>query len=78
MTSSCSSDRIDSTKKWSISLYSAILFFLIASPMLFALVNSLTSKSGISIINQNGCPNLVGMVLHSIVFLLIIRLSMEF
>lgn len=72
------SDSIDSTKKWSISLYSAILFFVIASPMLFALVNSLTSKSGISIINQNGCPNLIGLVLHSIVFLLIIRLSMEF
>jgi hypothetical protein len=73
-----SSGSIDSTKKWSISLYSAILFFVIASPMLFVLVNSITSMADITIINQNGCPNLIGLVLHSIVFLLITRLSMEF
>ena len=74
---SSSSDNVDNAKKWSISLYSALLFFIIASPLLFALVNRVTNMAGVSILNQNGCPNIIGLALHAVVFLLIVRLSME-
>jgi hypothetical protein len=61
-----------------ISIYSAILFFVIASPFLFKLVNQVTVKvAGLSIIDSNGLPNMVGLGLHALVFLLIMKVSLE-
>jgi len=72
-------DDDDNKKKWAISLYSALLFFIIASPLLYGLVNQLTTKvAGLSILDANGCPNMYGVVLHTLVFFLIVRLSMEY
>lgn len=68
---------IDNTRKWSISVYSGLLFFIIASPFLFKLVNQITTKLGVGIANDNGCPNMAGLLLHTVVFVLIVRLSME-
>lgn len=65
------------SKKWLISLFSGVLFFIIASPMLFQIVNYLTSKLGVSILDYQGKPNMIGYVLHTIVFILIVRLSMQ-
>jgi len=71
--------KIDNEKKWGISLYSAILFLVIASPILFKLVNNLTVNfAGVSIVNENGCPNIIGLILHALVFMIIVRLSMEY
>jgi len=61
---------------WRISLYSALLFVVIASPFMYGLVNSVTSLIGLEIASKSGCPNTVGLVLHSLVFLLIVRISM--
>jgi hypothetical protein len=61
---------------WRISLYSALLFVVIASPFMYGLVNSATSLIGLEIASKSGCPNMVGLVLHSLVFLLIVRISM--
>ena len=72
-------DPPNSDKKWTISLYSGLLFFIISSPALFRLVNSLTMRFGnVSILTDEGYPNIVGYLLHTIVFILIVRLSMEF
>ena len=74
-----SPEKPDSEKKWSISMYSGLLFFIIASPVLFRLVNKLTMNLGnINILNEDGYPNVVGLMLHSIVFVLIVRISMEY
>ena len=66
-----------SAQKWQISIFSAILFYIIASPFLFNLVNSITSQFGITVAN-NGCPTSLGLFIHAIVFLLLTRLSMNF
>ena len=72
-------DPPNSDKKWTISLYSGLLFFIISSPALFRLVNSLTMRFGnVSILTDEGYPNIVGYLLYTIVFILIVRLSMEF
>lgn len=69
----------NSDKKWTISFYSGLLFFIIASPALFRIVNDLTVKfGGISILTPEGNPNILGYLLHSFVFVLIVRISMEF
>ena len=63
-------------EKWGVSAYLAVLFLIIACPLVFALVNKLTAPLGLNIVNQNGAPNMIGLVLHALVFLLLVRLSM--
>lgn len=47
------------------SLYSALIFFLIANPATYRVVNSLLP--GIAV---NGCPTAFGLLLHTFVFFL--------
>lgn len=65
-------------QKWLISLYSAILFLIIASPFAFKLVNGLSmSLFGVETADNEGCPNTVGLLVHTVVFLLIVRAIMQ-
>lgn len=63
-------------QKWEISIFSGLLFLLIANPITFRLVNSLTKLIGFQICNAAGCPNTAGIILHTVVFILLVRLSM--
>jgi hypothetical protein len=45
------------------SLYSALLFFLVANPVTFRAVNSVFP--GVAV---GGCPTAIGMLLHTFVF----------
>jgi len=54
-------------KKFMISVMSALVFFLISSPELYKLTTSTLGKW----VAVNGCPTTLGLVLHSIVFLLV-------
>lgn len=47
------------------SLYSALIFFLIANPATYRVMNSLIP--GIAV---NGCPTAFGLLLHTFVFFL--------
>lgn len=55
-------------KKFMISLMSAVLFFVVANPQTFLVVKGLL---GDAIANSAGCPTTVGLLVHSLVFLLI-------
>lgn len=64
--------------KWLSSLYAALLFVVIANPLTFKLVNAVTSLVGLRIVEKGtGCPNAIGLVLHSVVFGLLTRAIME-
>jgi hypothetical protein len=62
--------------KWMISLYTAIVFIILASHFAFKLVNRATILLGFSIADDSGCPNLYGLLLHGFVFFIVIRLMM--
>ena len=47
------------------SLYSALIFFLIANPLTYKVVNSVIP--GVAV---NGCPTPLGLLLHTFVFFL--------
>jgi hypothetical protein len=47
------------------SLYSALIFFLVANPVTFRFVNSIIP--GVAV---NGCPTAFGLMLHTFVFFL--------
>jgi len=53
------------------SLYSTIVFLIIASPFMFKLVNAILG-SIVPIASPSGCPTTAGLLLHSIVFFLIV------
>lgn len=63
------------TMKWWYSFYSAVIFFIIASPMTYKLVNSLLG-SIVKICDPKGCPTAAGLFVHSTVFLLVVRAMM--
>lgn len=65
-----------SEDKWKYSLYSAIIFLLISSPYTYMLMNSLFG-SVVAVSSSAGCPTIVGLLLHALVFMLIIRGMME-
>jgi hypothetical protein len=69
--------KYSSKDKWVCSLIGGLLFLLIASPFLYEAVNTLTAPLGLDVADRAGCPNINGLVLHSIVFVLLVRLLMR-
>lgn len=63
--------------KWVVSIMSGLLFLLIASPFLFSLVNDLMKPLGLTVSSPSGCPTTSGLLLHSVVFALVVRLLMR-
>jgi hypothetical protein len=60
--------------KWRYSAYSAILFFLIAMPATYFVTNKIFRV----VTNSYGAPTYLGVLLHALVFLLVVRLLMQF
>jgi hypothetical protein len=68
---------LSNEKKWTLSFYTAIAALLVMNPYTFKFVNVITSKMGFSTSSNEGCPTVYGVLLHTIVFLLVIRLLMD-
>lgn len=72
-------ERLFSNKdKWQVSLLSGLIFMLVSSPMLYSLMDSIIEPLlGIDLSSKKGCPTMAGLLLHTIVFVLIVRLLMK-
>lgn len=67
-----------SADKWRYTLITSVLFLIVVNPMTYKLTNSLFSKLLGSIANpSSGCPSMVGILLHAVVFTLLLRLLMD-
>ena len=64
-------------KKWLISIFSGLIFLLLSSPMLYKLTDSVTECIGFSLASSKGCPSMIGLLVHTIVFVLIVRFLMK-
>jgi len=68
-------------QKWILSLIAGLLFMIISSPYFYGLTNYFTSSFGFDIAGATkgweGCPNLAGLIIHSILFVLIVRAIMR-
>ena len=72
-----SDDELNSRRN-TFAVIFGLLFIIIAAPVTFKLVNHVTSLVGLNILHDNdGCPNVIGLILHGIVFALLVRLLME-
>lgn len=65
-----------SKDKWVAAIIAGLLFLLLASPVAYNLVNSLTEPLGLPVVDGRDCPNVNGLVLNSIIFTLVLRLIM--
>lgn len=55
------------------SIYGTLIFFLIASPAIYALVGSVF---GSGFASSQGCPTLAGVILHTIVYCMVLMAVM--
>lgn len=69
-------DKISGKTKWVISLWSGLVFLIIASSIMYRITGSVFGIFGLKIQN-NGCPNWIGLLIHSVVFIILIRVMME-
>ena len=65
-----------SSKKWQITFFSALIFILVVNPYTYNVTNSLFSGL-IGPIARNGCPTIIGLLLHTLVYILLVRFSMD-
>ena len=63
--------------KWQISLFSALIFILVVHPMTYKLTQKMLGDFLGRISDANGCPTTIGLALHTIVYILLVRGSME-
>ena len=62
-----------SSDKWTASFMLGILFLLVSSPFTYTLTNTITNGMGFAIADTQGCPNLAGLIVHTIIFTLLLR-----
>ena len=62
--------------KWQITAFSVGIFLLVVNPYTYKLTQSLFS-SILGPIAINGCPTMVGLFLHTLVYMLLVRYSMD-
>jgi multisubunit Na+/H+ antiporter MnhG subunit len=60
--------------KWIASIIVGLLFIVISSPVLYVTLNSATDRFGFQDSTQEGTPTPQGLVLHSLIFALLVRL----
>ena len=66
-----------SYKKWQISIFSACIFILVIHPYTYKLTQKVLGGVLGRIADMNGCPTTRGLVLHTLVYILLVRGSMD-
>jgi hypothetical protein len=63
--------------KWQITLFSALIFLLVVHPMTYKLTQKLFGGVLGKISDVSGCPTTLGLALHTVVYILLVRGSMD-
>ena len=66
-----------SYKKWQISIFSAFIFVLVIHPYTYMFTQKLLGGLLGKIADSNGCPTTFGLIIHTIVYILLVRGSMN-
>jgi len=66
-----------SYKKWQISIFSAFIFILVIHPYTYIITQKLLGGFIGKIADINGCPTTLGLIIHTIVYILLVRGSMD-
>jgi hypothetical protein len=63
--------------QWQTALIVTLVFLLISNSYTYQLTQQIFG-SIFAVANELGCPTMVGLILHTVVFLIIVRVLMEF
>ena len=66
-----------SYKKWQISIFSAFIFVLVIHPYTYMFTQKLLGGLIGKIADSNGCATTLGLIIHTIVYILLVRGSMD-
>lgn len=69
--------RVTGFDKIIISVIIGIIFFLLATPLMFKLSNKATRLIGVKTVNESGVTTTTGLILHTIIFTIIVRCLMH-
>lgn len=69
-------DSRSSDAKWRYTLYTTILFLLVANPYTFKFVQKVLGKF-VTVASREGCPTNYGLLIHALVFTLVLRYLMD-
>ena len=65
------------SKKWQISIFSAFIFVLVIHPYTYMFTQKLLGGLIGKIADSNGCATTFGLIIHTIVYILLVRGSMD-
>jgi len=68
---------LKTSDKWRFTFYTVLVALLIFNPWTYKLVNLLLSRFIGTIASSEGCPTILGLGVHVVVFTLIIRYLMD-
>jgi hypothetical protein len=63
--------------KWQISIFSAFIFILVINPYTYKFTQKIFGGLLGQISDANGCPTTRGLMLHTVVYILLVRGSMD-
>lgn len=66
-----------SYKKWQISIFSAFIFILVVNPYTYIFTQKVLGGVLGKIADSSGCPTTLGLFIHTIVYILLVRGSMN-
>ena len=66
-----------SSKKWQISIFSAVIFILVIHPYTYILTQKILGGVFGKIADIHGCPTSLGILIHTFVYILLVRGSMD-
>jgi len=66
-----------SSMKWQITFFSALIFLLVIHPFTYKVTQKLFGGLLGKIAESNGCPTTRGLALHTLVYILLVRGSMD-
>jgi hypothetical protein len=75
--SSSTCECVTSNQKWLIAIILGIIFLIVSIPIIYNLTNTLLSKINIHTTNKKGLPTPFGLVLHTLIFIIIVRVLMH-
>lgn len=71
---------LDNMKKWKYTLITTVIFLIVANPYTYIFVNMCVKGifgKRIVIASATGCPTIIGLLLHAVVFTLLLRWVMD-
>ena len=66
-----------SSLKWQISLFSALIFLLVVHPFTYKTTQKFLGNIVGKLADKSGCPTNLGLIVHTIVYILLVRFSMD-